>query len=164
MSQNQTKLVAISGIFHDKGGPEGVVVFPESGNTVSISELFQDLAGREVDLLLHHFPPSGALNATEPGAGCCLVREHCRAGHAQDPGHLFSTSLSGVLERGPEGTWAVGATRIPLSEQMVGHYGRLIIFAKADLREGAGLDDLIQEASALTELLSSLRGSLKATT
>ena len=91
----------------------------------------------------------------------------CPHGHRENPSWLLHQRLSGVLKRRPSG-WDVGGTPLKFS-QMPGHHGRLVLLDSVALEErvedaassARSIDDLVQEAAEMTQVLKSLRGILE---
>lgn len=162
MTDTKTLLVACHGIFLEGRDPGSFSVQSESGEVTSLTPIFESLVGRQVHLELHYLPPSGVFDSTQtPRDQCCLLRQHCDAGHMVDPWHLFSMSKSGTLGNLHSNLWAIDSDIIPIHSQMVGHYGRIVLFSEGSAYEDGSVEKLQQEASALSEVLSSLRGILK---
>jgi len=95
------------------------------------------------------------------GGGSCLLGDACKA-HLADPAFLFSQKLFGTLTL-TDTTLLVDQVPIDFAS-LDGHFGQLVAFALPSVNQDAGLDELLAEASSMAELLSSLRGTLKATT
>lgn len=154
----QPVIIVKEGLFYLEG--EALLVQEADGTTEDVEALLAEVRGRSVDVSVHHFPPKPPL-LHEPGFGCCLWSGHCPAGHQEDPAWLFSMSAQGVLELSPAGTCLIGGREIPLRTKMVGHQGRLVLFASGEVSSSATPDDLLGEAEDLLNLVQDLRDSLK---
>lgn len=158
MDTTEPTLLILEGVFHDPG--TGLTVYPDGGDPQNVDEALASFEGQNVDLSLHHFPPSPP-DPTIPGGGACLWGALCPCGHVADPAWLFNLNAKGVLDRLSSGRWRVSEDRIPLEENMVGHRGRLILFREREVPADQGVEDLLSEAEGLLSLLEGLRGELK---
>lgn len=134
----------------------------DSGDSFLLEEKLHELIGREVDLLVHHAPPEPPL-PHEPGYGCCHWGGHCPSGHQENPTWLFSVRAKGVLSHPEDGMWRVGGTEIPLHRHMLGHRGRVALFAEGEVNEAKPIGDLLAEAEELRSILEGLQQHLKRT-
>jgi len=150
-------LLLLDGVFGHDG--DGVYVQMDK-NRLVVADALADWLHAKVTAHLHHFPPH-PVNRSLPGGGSCLWNGHCPHGHKERPGWLLHQDLQGDLESPDEnGEWFVGGDRLRL-DQMVGHYGRLIIIDDEEIAPpdpNASQDDLLREAEQLTSLLEALRG------
>jgi hypothetical protein len=154
-------LQVIEGIFTKRG--DTLVVSRAAGEDVDLGELLTNLLGKTLEINVHHFPFD--LDNTLPGGGSCLWHGFCPHGHREHPGWLFQQCLTGVLTSPSSGRWCVGGTPLDLSK-MPGHQGRLVLMDEAALQDpdpsdAQSPDALIQEASALLQLLEGLQKAVK---
>ena len=149
--------VTLHGLFWEL---EGQLVVQGDDGEHPLDEALLPAVGREVAVSVHHLPPEPPLLG-EPGFGACLWAGHCPCGHNEDPGWLFSASYEGVLGRASDGTWLVGDEVLPVRKYMPGHLGRLVLFAEGVVDPDASVDELIDSAASLAEMLKSLKDSLE---
>ncbi len=73
-----------------------------------------------------------------------------------DPEFLLRFSREGVILQGPQGNYLLGGDSLGCLEDLLGHYGRLVLFQKPPLQDPT-LDLLTQEVSGMAELLKALQ-------
>ena len=149
-------LLLLDGVF---GQDENGIYVQMDNERIVVADALADWLHAEVTAHLHHFPPQ-PVNRTLPGGGSCLWNGHCPHGHKERPGWLLHQDLQGTLDSPDEdGEWFVGGGRL-LLDQMVGHYGRLIVLDDEMTAPdpNASQDDLLREAEQLTSLLEALKG------
>ena len=151
-------LLLLDGVFGQDA--DGLFVHSTEDGRQSVAGMLGEWLGATVTAHLHHFPPQ-PIDKTLPGGGACLWNGHCPHGHRERPGWLLHQDLEGLVES-PDGEyeWHIGGQRLMLN-QMVGHYGRLIILDDglvAAPDPNASQEDLLREAEHLTSLLEALRG------
>tara|TARA_Y100000389_G_scaffold151238_1_gene150975 strand:+ start:644 stop:1120 length:477 start_codon:yes stop_codon:yes gene_type:complete len=151
-------LLLLDGVFGQDA--DGLYVLSTDEGRQNVAELLGGWLEATVTAHLHHFPPQ-PVDKSLPGGGSCLWNGHCPHGHRERPGWLLHQDLQGTVES-PDGEykWYVGGHRL-LLDQMVGHYGRLIILDDDLIKApdpNASQDELLREAEQLTSLLEALRG------
>lgn len=159
MNPLRATLITLRGLF--RYCESGMLVFREGPGEIHLQPTLHNLLGREVDFMVHHFPPNG-VDPSLQGGGSCPLGDCCEA-HVRDPAWLYSIRRSGVFGVTSEGNWTVDAEPLLFEPVMNGHYGQLVLFSKGSILPGADLTSLSGEASSLIETLSALRASLRST-
>ena len=147
----------LEGVFHDAG--DGLAVYPDEGDPRLLSEALVPFLGCEVNLSLHHYPPTPP--RPSPGGGSCMWAGHCPCGHEVDPAWLYNLNLKGDLNSPSSGKWAVSEEPVPLMQYMLGHRGRLVVFKEGAVDSDKSAEELVAEAESLLGILEGLRGVIK---
>lgn len=149
----------VEGIFHHE--PEGLVAYPD-GTPLRLDRV----EGRRVNLVAHHTPD--VRSAGTPGAGSCMLGEHCPR-HAADPTWLLDFRAEGIVTRVGD-RWQVDGRDVPLS-LLEGHRGRLVCITldhtvddvPGGIPETDSVEGLASQVSELEDLLRELRGIVSRT-
>lgn len=126
--------ILLEGLFYERDG--SFYVEQDNGTHTSVTETLTPLAGKQVQVALHHLPPQ--VQPGLPGAGSCRFPQGigCPVRHDLHPDRLLSFHLEGVLQPQP---WSLvkfdGCTVILPLSGMVGHYGRLAATSVVDVEK-----------------------------
>lgn len=159
-------IIAAEGVFHIPEGSTAPVAYPDGEDPVGVLDSLEAMAGRQVVIAVHYFPPDPP-EPSLPAFGACLMGEHCPTGHVKKPEWMLDFRAEGLL-RSEGFAWFVGDARIPLG-LLPGHRARFVMTTTdaefedlggaATLPDGVG--DLLNEVTELESILRGLRGAVK---
>jgi hypothetical protein len=159
------RIITAVGVFHVPRGADALVCFPDTGEPIEVVPALKMMADRKVEAVIHYLPDP---NSPLPGMGSCLMGPHCGTGHVQNPQWMLHYHQKGVLVR--EGfAWTINDQRIPLG-QLPGHRARFVVatvkpitiemFPDGVTPNSDGVEDILQEAAELEDLLQGIRDVL----
>jgi len=159
---------------------DACLMVPYQGQVVNVDELLAPMVGEEIQLAIHHVPPSNP-DPTKWGGGCCHYQTvgKCPAGHHEDPFRLLNVHGQGVLRHDPfDSRCSWWLDKFDGSRQdfhiylLAGHHSRLAaatVFDVEKMREALGvagsaqIEDLGVRATNLKEILDQLQKHIKET-
>lgn len=143
----------LEGLFYSNPRTQQLTVQTSDGD-ISVDRILQEVSGTKVALSVSYLPPSPPMIGVR-GLGCCVLPDACGL-HQKDPEFLLSFSGKGVVVPGPQGNFLLEGNSLGCLEDLLGHYGRLILFQEPSLQDPT-LDLLTQEVSVMAELLKALQ-------
>lgn len=146
-------LIIVKGLFLQNSENE-LLVQEASGEVFRLGGVLESKIGEELTLNVHYILPETPLIRV-PGFGSCTL-PFCEI-HAKNPEHLFNFSGEGVLTSPSKGNFLLGGKAVPIREQMVGHYGMVVLLQKP---KASNMFAELAEISKMTEILQDLKREL----